>query len=80
MLFFFSRITVDARKTSKPAGVCSLLRREGAMSISKTRGFLYWLARLLGDVNAVKKGKVGRRVGRRIAGKVSGRGLRKLFK
>jgi len=50
------------------------------MSINKTRGFLYWLARLLGDVNAVKKGRVGRRVGRRMAGKVTGRGLGKLFK
>ncbi len=50
------------------------------MSINKTRGFLYWLARLLGDVNAVKKGKVGRRVGRRLTGKLTGRGLRKLFK
>jgi len=44
------------------------------------RGFLYILARILGDVNAVKKGKVGRRVGRRAAGKVTGRGLGKLFK
>ena len=50
------------------------------MSINKTRGFLYWLARILGDVNAVKKGKVGRRIGRRIAGKGAGRILRKLFK
>ena len=50
------------------------------MSISRTRGFLYRLARLLGDVNAVKKGKVGRRIGRRVAGKVTGRGLRRLFK
>jgi len=31
------------------------------MSIGKTRGFLYTLARLLGDVNAVKKGKGYRR-------------------
>ena len=44
------------------------------------RSFLYLLARLLGDVNAVKRGRVGRRVGRRIAGKVTGRGLGKLFK
>lgn len=44
------------------------------------RGLLYWLARLLGDVNAVKKGKVGRRVGRRAAGKAAGKGMRKLFK
>ena len=32
------------------------------MSIGKTRGFLYWLARILGDVNAVQKGKVGKRI------------------
>lgn len=50
------------------------------MTISKVRGLLYWLARLLGDVNAVKKGRVGRRIGRRLAGKVTGRALRKLFK
>ncbi|GFP19032.1 hypothetical protein HKBW3S03_00536 [Candidatus Hakubella thermalkaliphila] len=50
------------------------------MSIGKTRGFLYWLARLMGDVSAVQKGKVGRRVARRVAGKATGRALRKLFK
>lgn len=44
------------------------------------RNLLYKLARLMGDVNAVKKGRVGRRVGRRIAGKATGRGLGKLFK
>ncbi len=44
------------------------------------RGFLYWLARLLGDVNAVKRGRVGRRVGRRVAGRTTGRILRNLFK
>ena len=43
------------------------------------RNLLYWLARLLGDVNAVGKGKVGRRAARRIAGKLTGRGLRRLF-
>jgi len=50
------------------------------MSINKTRGFLYRLARLLGDVNAVKKGKVGRRIARRATGRAAGRTLRKLFK
>lgn len=50
------------------------------MSISKTRGFLYWLAKLLGDVNAVQKGKVGKRIVRRGAGKVTGRTMRKMFK
>jgi hypothetical protein len=44
------------------------------------RSLLYKLAKFLGDINAVKKGKVGRRVGRRAAGKLSGRILRKLFK
>lgn len=50
------------------------------MGISKTRGFLYWLARLLGDVSAVQKGKVVRRVTRRLAGKATGKAFRKLFK
>lgn len=50
------------------------------MSINKTRGLLYFLARLLGDVNAVKKNKVGRRIGRRVAGKAVGRLFGKLFK
>jgi len=44
------------------------------------RGCLYWLAKLLGDFNAIKKGKVGRRVGRRAAGKVTGRLFGKIFK
>lgn len=44
------------------------------------RGFLYWLARLLGDVNAVKKGRVGRRLARRAAGRATGRGLGRFFK
>jgi len=50
------------------------------MSINKTRGFLYRLARLLGDINAVGKGKVGKRIVRRTTGKAAGRALRKLFK
>ena len=44
------------------------------------RTWLYQIARLMGDVNAVKKGKVGRRVARRGAGKLTGRGIGKLFK
>jgi len=50
------------------------------MSINKTRGFLYWLARLLGDINAAKKGKIGKRIGRRVVGKATGRTMRKLFR
>lgn len=55
-------------------------KQEDNMSLSKSRGFLYKLARLLGDVNAAQKGRVGRRVGRRVAGRATGRGLGKLFK
>lgn len=48
--------------------------------INKSRGLLYKLARILGDVNAVQKGRIGRRVGRRLAGRATGRGLGKLFR
>lgn len=44
------------------------------------RSLLYRLARILGDVNAAKKGRVGKRVGRRAAGKATGKGLGKLFR
>jgi len=44
------------------------------------RSLLYKTARVMGDVNAVKKGTVGKRVARRATGKVTGRGLGKLFK
>ena len=44
------------------------------------RSALYTIAKLMGDYNAAKKGKVGRRVARRAAGKTTGRAFRKLFK
>lgn len=50
------------------------------MNINKTRGFLYLLARILGDINAVQKGTVGKRIARRAAGKATGKVLRKLIK
>ena len=53
------------------------------MNVNKTRGFLYKLARLLGDFSAISSGsskKMTRRVGRRVTGRAAGRGLRKLFK
>lgn len=46
----------------------------------KFRGLLYWLAKLLGDLGALQKGKIGRRAGRRIIGKGTGRLFQKLFK
>jgi hypothetical protein len=50
------------------------------MSLSSFRSLLYRLARLLGDVNAVEKGKVPQRVERRVVGNVFGRILGKLFR
>ena len=44
------------------------------------RSMLYALARLLGDVNAIEKGKAPQRVERRVAGKFMGRILGKLFR
>ena len=49
------------------------------MTIGRFRSFLYWLARVLGDVNAVRRGRVGQRVARRLAGKATGRALGRFF-
>ncbi len=50
------------------------------MSINNIRSILYKLARLLGDINAIQKGKIGERFTRRIAGKVTSRFMNKLFR
>lgn len=44
------------------------------------RSVLYTVAKMLGDINAVSKGRVGQRAGRRVAGRAVGRGLGRLFK
>lgn len=49
-------------------------------SINKIRGVLYTVAKILGDVQAVKTGRVGRRTGRRLAGKVTGKALGRIFR
>lgn len=41
--------------------------------ISKIRKVLYTTAKVLGDVGAVKSGKVGRRVKNRVKGKILGK-------
>jgi hypothetical protein len=50
------------------------------VSISNLRDLLYRLARLLGDVNAVQKGRVEKRVERRLVGRMTARILGKLFR
>lgn len=44
------------------------------------KSLIYKLLRISNDVNAVKKGKVGKRIGRRITGRAAGKGISKLFK
>lgn len=48
--------------------------------MNKFRSFLYTLAKILGDVNAVNKGTVGKRIGRRIVGRAAGKGIGRLFR
>lgn len=50
------------------------------MGLSSVRSALYRLARFLGDVQAVKRGRVGKRLARRAAGRMTGRGLGRLFR
>ncbi len=42
--------------------------------------WIYRLLRILNDLNAVGKGKVGRRIGRRVAGRATGKLFGKTFK
>ena len=44
------------------------------------RSLLYWLARLLGDMNAVRRGRIRQRIVRRVAGKAASRALRKTLR
>ncbi|MFK8883616.1 hypothetical protein R0833_08805 [Bacillus amyloliquefaciens] len=50
------------------------------MNINKTRGLLYKIARILGDVQAAKNGRLGKRIARRAAGKATNKMMRNLFK
>ena len=49
-------------------------------TVGKTRSFLYQLARGLGDYQAVRHGRIGKRVARRIAGRMTGRMLGRMFR
>ena len=41
------------------------------ITIGKIRSFLYTAAKILGDINAAKRNKIGTRVTNRVTGKVS---------
>ena len=49
------------------------------MTINSIRNILYSIARLLGDVNAIQKGKIGQRIVRRTTGRMTGKMLQKIF-
>lgn len=50
------------------------------MTLGAFRSLLYLLAKLLGDVQAVRKGQIGRRIARRAAGRLAGRLLGLFFR
>ena len=50
------------------------------ITLAKVRGALYKTAKAMGDVQAVRKKKVGKRVARRVAGKAASKVLRNLIK
>ena len=53
------------------------MRNRKGITIGKTRSALYKTAKILGDINAIKRGTIGRRVSHRISGKISARLLSK---
>ena len=48
------------------------------MSIPKVRSAMYLMAKLLGDVSAIQRGRVGKRIWSRVIGKLAGRLLGRL--
>ncbi|WP_179295411.1 hypothetical protein [Bacillus sp. FJAT-45350] len=38
------------------------------------------ILRIWNDIDAVRKGRVGKRIGRRVVGRATGKAMRKLFK
>jgi|TARA_B100001175_G_C19422978_1_gene597090 hypothetical protein len=48
--------------------------------ITYFRSILYRTGKILGDVQSIRKKRIGKRVGYRIAGKVSGRLFSKFFR
>ena len=41
---------------------------------------IYKMLRIWNDIDAIRKGRVGKRIGRRVAGRTTGKLMRKLFK
>lgn len=50
------------------------------MTLGQIRSILYLVAKLLGDAQAVRRGRIGKRIARRAAGKLTGRLLGMFFR
>ena len=62
---------------SVPTGEMLNIRKGQRTNI--VRSWFYQIARLLGDLSAIRKGRILRRIGRRVAGKATGWMMRGLF-
>ena len=56
------------------------MRNKKGLTIGKTRSALYKTAKILGDINAVRRGTIGRRVTHRISGRITARLLSKFVR
>ncbi|MFB4472136.1 hypothetical protein ACDI16_04165 [Oceanobacillus caeni] len=41
---------------------------------------IYKILRIWNDIDAIRKGRVGKRIGRRVTGRIAGKTIRKMFK
>lgn len=55
-------------------------RLDAIVSLNQIRNLLYRLASLLGDVNAIQKGKIGKRIVRKVATRTTMGWLNRLLK
>ena len=46
----------------------------------KLKSLIYKALRISNDINAVRRGRVGKRIGRRVSGRAASKIIRKLFK
>lgn len=46
----------------------------------KLKSIIYKALRISNDINAVRRGQVGKRIGRRVSGRFAGKIIRKIFK
>lgn len=71
---------ISAGKSWQHSGLSIDTPEQYIRTMSKFRSFLYAFAKLLGDINAVRRNRVGRRIGYRLSGKLAARGLGRLWR